>query len=94
MAALFMSGIFDGVSVMNRNTILQLMPPDEMRGRVAVVHTMFVRSSNKFGAFESGITAKWMGTVPAVLFGDCITLIVVTITYIVSPALRKLHLKI
>lgn len=92
LVALFMSGIFDGVSVMIRNIILQIMTPDEMRGRVSAVHTMFVGSSNEFGAFESGVTAKWMGTVTAVLFGGCMTLIVVTATYLVSPALRKLHL--
>ncbi|HEY6082678.1 MAG TPA: MFS transporter, partial [Chitinophagaceae bacterium] len=93
MLALFMSGIFDGVSVVIRNTILQLKTPDDMRGRVSSVHSMFVGSSNEFGSFESGVTAKWMGTVPAVVFGGCMTLIVVASTYVISPALRKLKLK-
>jgi len=91
--ALFLSGIFDGVSVVIRNTILQMKTPDAMRGRVSAVHTMFVGSSNEFGSFESGVTAKWMGTVPAVVFGGCMTLVVVVSTFLISPALRKLHLK-
>jgi hypothetical protein len=91
--ALFASGMFDGVSVVIRNTILQLKTPDDMRGRVSAVHTMFVGSSNEFGSFESGVTAKWMGTVPAVVFGGCMTLVVVITTWVVSPALRKLQLK-
>lgn len=90
--ALFVSGIFDGVSVVIRNTILQLKTPDDMRGRVSAVHTMFVGSSNEFGSFESGVTAKWMGTVPSVIFGGCMTLLVVITTFIISPALRKLQL--
>lgn len=90
--ALFVSGMFDGVSVVIRNTILQLKTPDEMRGRVSAVHTMFVGSSNEFGSFESGVTAKWMGTVPSVIFGGCMTLLVVITTFIISPALRKLQL--
>lgn len=90
--ALFLSGVFDGVSVVIRNTILQLKTPDDMRGRVSAVHTMFVGSSNEFGSFESGVTAKWMGTVPAVVFGGCMTLAVVTVTWLVSPRLRKLEL--
>jgi MFS family permease len=93
IVALFFSGVFDGVSVVIRNTILQLKTPDSMRGRVSAVHSMFVGSSNEFGAFESGVTANWMGTVPAVIFGGCMTLVVVLTTYVVSPALRKLQLK-
>lgn len=91
--ALFLSGVFDGVSVVIRNTILQLKTPDDMRGRVSAVHTMFVGSSNEFGSFESGVTAKWMGTIPAVIFGGCMTLAVVITTWIISPRLRKLELK-
>lgn len=90
--ALFLSGVFDGVSVVIRNTILQLKTPDEMRGRVSAVHTMFVGSSNEFGSFESGVTAKWMGTTAAVIFGGCMTLAVVGVTWLISPRLRKLEL--
>ncbi|HVB02371.1 MAG TPA: MFS transporter [Chitinophagaceae bacterium] len=93
LAALFFTGMFDGVSVVIRNTILQTKTPDHMRGRVSDVHTMFVGSSNEFGSFESGVTAKWMGTVPAVVFGGCMTIGVVITTYIISPALRKLRFK-
>ncbi|WP_344981176.1 MFS transporter [Compostibacter hankyongensis] len=93
LGALFLSGVCDGVSVVIRNTILQLKTPDEMRGRVSAVHSMFVGSSNEFGSFESGVTARWMGTVPAVVFGGCMTLVVVLAMYFVSPSLRKLQLK-
>ena len=89
--ALFLSGLFDGVSVIIRNTILQIKTPDRMRGRVAAVHSMFVGSSNEFGAFESGLTAKWMGTVPAVVFGGCMTLIVVLTTFFTTPSQRNLE---
>jgi len=90
--ALFFSGVTDGVSMVIRQTILQLKTPDEMRGRVASVNSMFVGSSNELGAFESGLTAKLMGTVPAVVFGGTMTLITVLTTGIVSPTFRKLDL--
>ncbi|MCH2022950.1 MAG: MFS transporter [Saprospiraceae bacterium] len=88
--ALFISGVTDGISMVIRQTILQLYTPDNMRGRVASVTNMFVGSSNELGAFESGFTAKIMGTVTAVVFGGTMTLITVTITAFTSPALRKL----
>jgi MFS family permease len=91
--ALFLSGIFDGVSVVIRNTILQLHTPDNMRGRVSSVNSIFVGSSNELGAFESGITAKLMGTITAVVFGGIMTLITVTTTAIVLPNFRKLDLQ-
>jgi len=92
LAALFVSGMLDGISVIVRQTILQLKTPDDMRGRVASVGQMFVGSSNELGAFESGLTAKLMGTVPAVVFGGCMTLFVVITTYVISPAMRHLNL--
>ena len=76
-----------------RQTILQLKTPDNMRGRVASVNSMFVGSSNELGAFESGLTAKLMGTVTAVVFGGTMTLITVITTGIVSPSFRKLDLR-
>ncbi len=91
--ALFFTGIFDGISMIIRQTILQIKTPDHMRGRVASVNSMFVGSSNELGAFESGLTAKWMGTVTAVVFGGTMTLITVITTGIVSPAFRKLDLQ-
>jgi len=92
LVALFFSGVTDGVSVVIRQTILQLKTPDHMRGRVSSVNSMFVGSSNELGAFESGLTAKLMGTVTAVVFGGCMTLLTVATTAIVSPSFRKLDL--
>ena len=91
--ALFFSGVTDGVSMVIRQTILQLKTPDNMRGRVASVNSMFVGSSNELGAFESGLTAKLMGTVTAVVFGGTMTLITVLTTAAVSPSFRKLDLR-
>lgn len=91
--ALFLSGAVDGVSMIIRQTILQLKTPDNMRGRVASVNSMFVGSSNELGAFESGVTAKLMGTVTAVVFGGTMTLLTVGLTALVSPGFRKLDLQ-
>lgn len=93
VGVLFLSGALDGISMIVRQTILQLKTPDHMRGRVASVNSMFVGSSNELGAFESGLTAKLMGTVTAVVFGGCMTLFTVGITAFVSPAFRKLDLQ-
>ena len=92
IVALFFSGVTDGVSMVIRQTILQLKTPDHMRGRVASVNSMFVGSSNELGAFESGVTAKLMGTVTAVVFGGTMTLITVLTTGIINPTLRRLDL--
>lgn len=91
--ALFLSGIADGVSVVIRNTILQLHTPDNMRGRVSSVNSIFVGSSNELGAFESGVTAKLMGVVKAVVFGGCMTIGTVLVTAYVSPKFRNLDLE-
>ena len=93
VVALFFSGMTDGVSMVIRQTILQLKTPDHMRGRVSSVNSMFVGSSNELGAFESGVTAKLMGTVTAVVFGGTMTLITVLTTGVVSPTFRKLDLQ-
>ena len=93
VAALFLSGAVDGVSMIIRQTILQLKTPDHMRGRVASVNSIFVGSSNELGAFESGLTAKWMGAVTAVVFGGSMTLLTVGITAIALPSFRKLDLQ-
>ena len=93
VVALFFSGVTDGVSMVIRQTILQIKTPDHMRGRVSSVNSMFVGSSNELGAFESGVTAKLMGTVTAVVFGGTMTLITVLTTGIVSPSFRKLDLR-
>ena len=89
LVALFFSGVTDGVSMVIRQTILQLKTPDHMRGRVSSVNSMFVGSSNELGAFESGVTAKLMGTVTAVVFGGSMTLItVITCLLYTSPSPR------
>ena len=90
--ALFALGALDGISMVIRQTILQLKTPDHMRGRVASVNSIFVGSSNELGAFESGATAKLMGTVTAVVFGGCMTLLTVAATAIASPSFRRLDL--
>ncbi len=90
--ALFLSGVTDGISVVIRQTILQLRTPDAMRGRVASVNSMFTGSSNELGAFESGLTAKIMGAVPAVVFGGVMTIATVMGTGFFLPKLRKLDL--
>ncbi|KIC02647.1 MFS transporter [Flavobacterium sp. JRM] len=93
VAALFLSGIADGISVVIRQTILQLKTPDHMRGRVAAVNSMFVGSSNELGAFESGLTARLMTPVISVVFGGSMTLLTVLGFGISSPTFRKLDLQ-
>lgn len=90
-SALLIGGMLDGVSVVVRGTIMQLKTPDNMRGRVMSVNSMFINSSNELGQFESGVTAKMMGVVPSVIFGGCMTLLVVLVTSLKAPALRKLE---
>jgi MFS family permease len=89
--ALLLSGCMDGVSVIVRGTILQLKTPDNLRGRVMSVNSMFINSSNELGQFESGVTAKLMGAVPSVIFGGCMTLAVVFVTWFKAPSLRKME---
>ena len=93
VAALFVSGLLDGISVVIRQTILQLRTPDAMRGRVASVNSMFVGSSNELGAFESGLTARLFGTVNAVVLGGALTILTVVGTGAALPKLRKLDLR-
>ncbi len=88
--ALFASGLFDGVSVIIRGTILQLFVPDNMRGRVSSVNSIFINSSNELGQFESGLAATAMGTVPSVIFGGCMTLLVTVITWFKAKGLKDL----
>lgn len=90
---LFMEGAFDSISVIIRSTIMQLLTPDEMRGRVSAVNSMFIGSSNEIGAFESGLTAKLMRTIPAVVFGGSMTILIAGITYLKTKGLIKLSLQ-
>jgi len=89
--ALFASGLLDGISIVIRGTILQLKTPNHLRGRVMSVNSMFINSSNELGQFESGVAARLMGTVPSVIFGGCMTLIIVIISWFKAPELRKLE---
>lgn len=90
-AALLVSGLLDAISVVVRGTIVQLKTPDEMRGRVMSVNSMFINSSNELGQFESGLMAKLLGVVPSVIFGGSMTLLVVIITWFKAPTLRKMQ---
>lgn len=78
---LAMTGACDSISVVIRQTILQIYPPENMRGRVAAVNGMFVSSSNELGAFESGLAAKYLGPVIATVFGGGMTLLVVALSW-------------
>jgi hypothetical protein len=88
LTALMLLGAFDMVSVIIRHTVIQLGTPDEMRGRVSSVNMVFIGASNEVGQFESGITAEWFGTVPAVVLGGIGTLLVVVLWMWLFPALR------
>lgn len=90
---LFLQGAFDSVSVIIRSTIMQLLTPDDMRGRVSSINSIFITSSNELGDFESGLAANYLGTIPAVLFGGCITLMVVTFTFFKTKKLIPITLE-
>jgi len=90
---LLLGGAFDNVSAIIRMTLVQIYTPDEMKGRVSAVNSIFIGSSNELGAFESGLAAKWMGLVPSVLFGAIVTFATVSVTAWKAPALRNLNLK-
>lgn len=92
VALLALSGMFDNVSVVIRATIMQALTPDEMRGRVSAVNTIFIGSSNEIGAFESGVAARILGLIPSVVFGGCMTLVVVAMSYRFAPSLRRMNL--
>ena len=90
VAALALGGAADMVSVFVRSTLLTTRTPPEMLGRVMSVNGIFVGSSNEIGAFESGVTARWLGAVPSVVLGGVLTLVVVAVTAWRNPTLRSL----
>jgi predicted MFS family arabinose efflux permease len=92
LSVLALSGALDSVSVVIRSTIVQMLTPEGMMGRVSAVNTMFIGSSNEIGQFESGIAAKLLGTVPSVVFGGIMTLVVVGVVTATAPKIRNLHL--
>lgn len=91
-AALLLAGGFDSISVVIRATILQLQVPDSMRGRVNAINGIFISTSNEVGAFESGTAAKLMGTVPSVIFGATMTLLIVFYVFLRSRDLLKMDM--
>ncbi len=92
-AFLFASGLFDGVSVVLRQTILQLVTPQQMQGRVTAINGLFIGSSNEIGALESGLAAEWLGLAPSIVFGGSMTLAIVAVAALLAPQLRALHLR-
>lgn len=88
---LMLSGMFDCISVIIRQTLLQTLTPENMKGRVSAVNHIFVGSSNEIGMFESGVAARLMGVVPSVIFGGCMTILVVGVTSWVAKSLRTLQ---
>jgi MFS family permease len=89
LIALLLLGASDMISVIIRATLTQLATPDEMRGRVTAVDMIFIGTSNEFGQFESGVTAQWFGTVPAVVLGGIGTLVVIVVWAWLFPELRQ-----
>jgi len=91
LAALTLSGMFDGISMIIRRSMVRLLSPDDMRGRISAVSWVFICSSNELGAFESGMVAAWLGVIPCVALGGVVTLGVVGITAWLAPQLRRLR---
>jgi MFS family permease len=90
LVALVLVGAADMVSVFVRSALVQLATPDAMRGRVSAVNMVFIGASNELGEFESGLTAQWLGTIPAVLVGGIGTLVVVAVWAWCFPELRRI----
>jgi len=89
---LMFGGMFDNVSVIIRQTIIQLFTPDEMRGRVSSINGIFIGSSNELGSFESGVAAKLLGLIPSIIFGGSMTVATVSVMSYISPKLRRLKM--
>lgn len=92
VAALGFSGAFDSINMIIRSSAVQMLSPDHMRGKISAVNSIFIGSSNEIGELESGIAAKLLGTVPAVLFGGAMCLLTVGTVALFSPKLRRLDL--
>ncbi|HZZ82465.1 MAG TPA: MFS transporter [Gemmataceae bacterium] len=91
LAMLLLTGAFDNISVVIRGTLMQILTPDAMRGRVAAVNSLFISSTNQLGAFESGMAAHWLGLVGSVVFGGCATIVVVAAAALRWRPLRRLE---
>ena len=90
MTLLFFSGVFDGINMVIRRSMVRLLSPDALRGRIAAANWIFICASNELGAFESGLLAAWIGTVPCVAVGGVITLGIVALITWIAPQLRSL----
>ena len=93
LISLALSGAFDSVSMLIRTAAVQLTSPENMRGRISAVNSIFIGSSNELGEFESGIAAKFMGAMPAAVMGGVVCLATVGVVALISPTLRKLNLE-
>lgn len=93
LIALALSGAFDSISMLIRTAAVQLSSPDNMRGRISAVNSIFIGSSNELGEFESGIAAKLLGAVPAAVFGGVVCLLTVGVVAVIAPALRRLNIE-
>ena len=91
LAMLFLSGFFDGISMIIRRAMTRMLSPDPLRGRIAAANSIFITASNELGAFESGMLASLVGTVPCVAIGGGVTLLVVAVTAKVAKGLRELE---
>ncbi len=90
LAMMFVCGALDNISVVVRQTLVQILTPDEMRGRVSAVNSLFIGASNEFGEFESGVVAHWTSTIFAVTSGGIGTILVVLATALIWPSLRRI----
>ena len=90
LAMMYVCGAADNVSVVVRNTLVQVLTPNELRGRVSAVNALFISSSNQFGAFESGLVANWLGPIFAVVSGGIGTVLVVVATAVIWPEMRRI----
>lgn len=89
--ALFLSGLLDGISILVRSSVLQLKTPENMKGRVSALNSIFIMSSNELGYFESGFMAKLLGVVPSVIFGGAMTIGISIFTWLKLPAIKKIE---
>jgi len=90
LATMFILGAADNISVVIRATVLQLLTPDSMRGRVSAVSVIFIGTSNEIGEFESGLVAQWLGVVPTATIGGMMTLVTVGVVTVIWPQLVRL----
>ena len=88
--ALFMSGLLDGISILVRSTVLQLKTPEDMKGRVSSLNSIFIMSSNELGAFESGMLSRLVGVIPSVILGGSMTVAIATFTWFKMPSVKKI----